>query len=147
MLILSNALTNVVDEGCVKVANSLVKRLKKADAVGTHPIGRQPIKPLRVANIPVLDGHDLGKQHTTVTVICVHHHTARHGEQSSLGGVVILHRTMQVEMLGRQVGKNGEIKAQRRYLAELQRMGGHLHNHRRARARSGGVDDSCQILI
>lgn len=31
MLILSNALTNVVDEGCVKVANSLVKRLKKAD--------------------------------------------------------------------------------------------------------------------
>lgn len=31
MLILSNALTKVVDEGCVKVANSLVKRLKKAD--------------------------------------------------------------------------------------------------------------------
>lgn len=31
MLILSNALTNVVDEGCVKVANSLVKRIKKAD--------------------------------------------------------------------------------------------------------------------
>lgn len=31
MLILSNALTNVVDEGCVKVANSLVKRLKKSN--------------------------------------------------------------------------------------------------------------------
>lgn len=31
MLILSNALTNVVDEGCVKVANSLVKRIKKTD--------------------------------------------------------------------------------------------------------------------
>ncbi len=31
MLILSNALTNVVDEGCVKVANSLVKRIKKSD--------------------------------------------------------------------------------------------------------------------
>lgn len=37
MLILSNALTNVVDEGCVKVANSLVKRLKKADE-GTRVI-------------------------------------------------------------------------------------------------------------
>ncbi|MBR5773390.1 MAG: hypothetical protein IKY44_00935, partial [Clostridia bacterium] len=31
MLILSNALTNVVDEGCVKVANSLVKRIKSTD--------------------------------------------------------------------------------------------------------------------
>ncbi len=32
MIILSNALANVVDEGCVKVANSLVKRLlKKSD--------------------------------------------------------------------------------------------------------------------
>ena len=35
MLILSNALTDVVDEGCVKVANSLVKRMKKA-APGTY---------------------------------------------------------------------------------------------------------------
>ena len=31
MLILSNALTNVVDEGCIKIANNLVKRIKKAD--------------------------------------------------------------------------------------------------------------------
>lgn len=31
MLILSNALTNVVDEGCVKVAYSLVKRIKETD--------------------------------------------------------------------------------------------------------------------
>ena len=31
MFILTNALTDVVDEGCVKVANSLVKRLKKSD--------------------------------------------------------------------------------------------------------------------
>jgi glycosyltransferase involved in cell wall biosynthesis len=31
MLIVSNALTNVVDEGCVKVANSIVKRIKKCD--------------------------------------------------------------------------------------------------------------------
>ena len=31
MLILSNALTDVVDEGCVKVANSLVKRIKQSD--------------------------------------------------------------------------------------------------------------------
>lgn len=31
MLILSNALTNVVDEGCVKVAYNLVKRLKNVD--------------------------------------------------------------------------------------------------------------------
>lgn len=31
MLILSNALTNVADEGCVKVAGSLVKRLKTAE--------------------------------------------------------------------------------------------------------------------
>lgn len=35
MLILSNALTNVVDEGCVKVANSLVKRIKSADRSAT----------------------------------------------------------------------------------------------------------------
>ncbi len=32
MLILSNALTDVVDEGCVKIANNLVKRIKAADA-------------------------------------------------------------------------------------------------------------------
>ena len=32
MLILSNCLTEVVDEGCLKVANSLVKRIKKADS-------------------------------------------------------------------------------------------------------------------
>lgn len=31
MLILSNCLTEKVDEGCIKVANNLVKRLKKAD--------------------------------------------------------------------------------------------------------------------
>ena len=31
MLILSNCLTEVVDEGCLKVANSLVKRVKAAD--------------------------------------------------------------------------------------------------------------------
>ncbi len=35
MLILSNALANVVDEGCVKVANSLVKRLKKTSHENT----------------------------------------------------------------------------------------------------------------
>lgn len=31
MLILTNCLTEVLDEGCLKVANSLIKRLKKAD--------------------------------------------------------------------------------------------------------------------
>lgn len=31
MIIISDCLTNIIDEGCLKVANSLVKRLKKAD--------------------------------------------------------------------------------------------------------------------
>ena len=32
MIVLSDCLTNKIDEGCLKVANSLTKRLKKADA-------------------------------------------------------------------------------------------------------------------
>ena len=32
MIVLSECLTNKIDEGCLKVANSLTKRLKKADA-------------------------------------------------------------------------------------------------------------------
>lgn len=32
MIILSNALTNVIDEGCVKIAYNLVKRIKSADS-------------------------------------------------------------------------------------------------------------------
>lgn len=32
MLILTNCLTDVADEGCLKVANSLIKRMKKADS-------------------------------------------------------------------------------------------------------------------
>lgn len=35
MVVLSDCLTNKIDEGCLKVANSLTKRLKKADASTT----------------------------------------------------------------------------------------------------------------
>ena len=31
MVVLSDCLTNKIDEGCLKVANSLAKRLKKAE--------------------------------------------------------------------------------------------------------------------
>ena len=100
---------------------------------GTHAIRHRTstVAVVSVADVVVVDGQRLSQQTPSVAVVGIDHHLAAHLEKSTLGGVVILHRAVEIQVLGGQIGKDPQLKAEGGYLSQQQSVGGDLHHHGR----------------